>query len=375
MQKRGETVNERKTVLKTVLIVDDIAENIHVLAGALEENYRVKAALNGRKALEIAEDLPPPDIILLDIMMPGMDGYEVAQKLGENPATKDIPFVFITSMDEVEDERRGFELGALDYLTKPISPPIVRARVENLLALRMHQSRLEEIVEKRTEELRLTREFAIATLAALAETRSNETNGHIFRTQRFLLVLANTIRNSGRYRRLLNDHYVNHLYDSAPLHDIGKVGIPDAILLKTTPLTEEERIIMRRHTTYGRDTLLRAERSINNPAVSSFLHLAREIAYTHHERWDGSGYPRGLCKGHIPFSGRIMAIADVYDALTSPRTYKPALPHKTAVEYLCDNSGRYFDPELIEAFMHCEGQFARIAKEYDEIREKQEIRS
>ncbi len=349
---------------QTILVVDDTPENIDVLVGVLKSEYKVKAALNGEKAINIVKGGSPPDLILLDIMMPEMNGYQVAQVLKNDPVTRDIPIIFVTAMNEIEDEKKGLELGAVDYLTKPISPPIVKARVHNQMELKMHRDNLEGLVALRTKELEMTREVTIFSLAALAETRDNETGGHIIRTQRYVRALALALKTHPAFSELLNNETINLLYKSAPLHDIGKVGVPDAVLLKPGKLTDDEFKIMKTHTNLGQGTIIRAEEAMEDRRISEFLRLARHIAHTHHEKWDGTGYPQGLSGDDIPFAGRIMAVADVYDALISKRVYKPPFTHAKARDILQEDSGTHFDPRIIEAFMDREEEFRGIALEF-----------
>jgi putative two-component system response regulator len=277
-------------------------------------------------------------------------------------------------MSEVEDETKGLGLGAIDYLTKPISPPIVQARVKNHLELKIAKEELEQQneileikVQERTRELALTQDVTIFTLASLAETRDPETGGHIRRTQNYVKALAEHIRRRPEYQDHLTLRDIDLLYKSAPLHDVGKVGVPDAILLKPGKLTDEEFGLMKKHCEYGRDALAKAEEYLG---PTSFLNYAKEIAYTHHEKWDGSGYPQRLKGDGIPLSGRLMAIADVYDALISKRVYKPPFPHVKAVAILAEGRGSHFDPNLIDAFMEIEDDFRAIALEFADFEEE-----
>ena len=352
-----------------VLIVDDAPENIDVLGGVLKPYYKRSVALNGERALKIAGADDPPDLILLDIMMPEMDGYEVCRRLKESDATRDIPVIFVTAKGEESDEMEGFRLGAVDYITKPISPPIVLARVKTQLELKKareflknQNEILEEKVQERTRELQDTQDTTIVALASLAETRDNETGRHILRTQRYVRCLAEGLRSHPRFESALGDSaVVDLLYKSAPLHDVGKVGVPDRILLKPGRLTDEEFAEMKRHTIYGRETLLRAEEALGD---NSFLRVAREIAYTHHEKWDGSGYPEGIAGEAVPVSGRLMAVADVYDALISKRCYKEAFSHEKAAGIIGEGKGTHFDPDVTEAFLTRQPEFQEIAAEF-----------
>ncbi|MCP5159896.1 MAG: two-component system response regulator, partial [Gammaproteobacteria bacterium] len=339
---------------QTLLIVDDTPDNITLLSGLLKNRYRIKVATHGERALKIAAMDPPPDLILLDIMMPGMDGYEVCQRLKADPYTASIPIIFLTAKVQVEDEEKGLKLGAVDYITKPISPPIVLARVETHLTLKNarqfledRNAYLEEEVRRRTREVVAIQDVTILAMASLAETRDNETGNHIRRTQHYVRALAKKLQNHPRFALFLTDETIELLFKSAPLHDIGKVGIPDRILLKPGAFTREEFAIMKTHATLGRDAIVAAEKHLHTP--KSFLQLAREIAYCHQEKWDGSGYPQGLAGDLIPVSARLMAVADVYDALISKRVYKEGLSHEQAVAIIREDRGTHFDPDMVDA--------------------------
>ncbi|MHB8204039.1 MAG: response regulator [Desulfomonilaceae bacterium] len=352
----------------TVLIVDDTPDNISVMSSLLKDLYRVKVATNGETALKIASSHDAPDIILLDIMMPGMDGYEVCRELKSSVLTKKIPVIFITSLLETEDETKGFDIGAVDYITKPVSPPVVLARVKTHLALYDQNRTLEEKVRERTQDLVHGRDVTIHSMAVLAETRDNETGDHIMRTKNYVRILAERLMVHPRFRDSLDLESVELLFKSTPLHDIGKVGVPDRILLKPGKLTVEEFEEMKMHTVYGRNAILKAEEALGDNPETSFLRIAREITISHHEKWDGSGYPYGLKGQGIPISGRLMAIADVYDALVSKRVYKNSMPHEEAVQIITEGDGRtmpnHFDPAVLEAFVELNMQFKIIAEKY-----------
>ncbi|WP_332852157.1 response regulator [Duganella sp. S19_KUP01_CR8] len=352
-----------------ILVVDDTPDNLMLMANLLKDSYTVKAANNGEKALRITRDQPPPDLILLDIMMPGMTGHEVAQLLQADPATRDIPIIFLTAMASSDDETRGLEMGAADYITKPISPPVVLARVRTQLKvkdaaefLRDQNAYLEREVQRRTRELGAIQDVTIHAMASLAETRDNETGNHIRRTQHYVRVLAEHLRDHPRFRRFLDAATIALLFKSAPLHDIGKIGIPDRILLKPGRFTPEEFEIMKTHTTLGRDAIAHAEQQLGMDV--DFLRLAKEIAYAHQEKWDGSGYPEGLAGDAIPISARLMAVADVYDALISRRVYKEGMPHEKAVQIIIDGRGSHFDPDICDAFQACLPAFQQIAARF-----------
>ncbi|TSE23538.1 Cyclic di-GMP phosphodiesterase response regulator RpfG [Tepidimonas sediminis] len=355
----------------TVLVVDDTPQNLLLMTELLREHYHVRVANGGARALKLAATAPLPDLVLLDIMMPDLDGYEVLRRLKADPATRDIPVIFLTAKSEVEDETRGLELGAVDYITKPISPPIVLARVRNHLALkasadflRDQSAFLRAEVERRTREVRAIQDVTVLALASMAETRDNETGNHILRTQRYVRALAEHLRTHPRFAATLTDDYIELLYKSAPLHDIGKVGIPDRILLKPGPLTPEEFEIMKTHTTLGYQAIVRAERALGMEL--DFLRLAKEIALSHQEKWDGSGYPQGLRGEAIPLSARLMALADVYDALISQRVYKPPFTHEQACQIIAQGRGQHFDPDVADAFAHIHATFRAIAQRYQD---------
>jgi len=359
----------RKTA--TILVVDDTPDSVALLSSLLRSLYRVKIATSGEKALAIAGSDDPPDLILLDIVMPGMDGYEVCRLLKRNPATADIPVIFLTGRTDAVDEERGLGLGAEDYIMKPPSPPIVLARIGTHLRLKAvrdflkdKNAYLEAEVERRTAEVTTIQDVTMIAMGSLAETRDNETGNHIRRTQYYIKALAERLMGHPRFAHFLNAETVELLYKSAPLHDIGKVGIPDGILKKPEKLEPGEFEIMKTHTVLGRDAIVAAERRLGSP--TSFLSLAREIAWTHHEKWDGSGYPRGLSGDDIPASGRLMAIADVYDALISRRVYKAAFPHRMAVEIIEKGAGTHFDPDAVIAFGAIAPMFADIAMAYSD---------
>ncbi|MDP1926216.1 MAG: response regulator [Thiobacillus sp.] len=338
-----------------MLIVDDSPENLTVLSEVLHSLYQVRAATTGEKALRIAGSLPRPDLILLDVMMPGMDGYQVFERLRADPATCDIPVIFVTAMDSTDSELHGLELGAVDYITKPIVPLLVLARVKTQLELKQardwlrdQNSYLEAEVAKRMADNELIQEVSIRALAHLAETRDSETGHHILRTQSYVQHLARALQTHTRFASTLSNRYIKLLTRSAPLHDIGKVGIPDAILLKPGPLTLEEWQTMKTHAQLGSEAIELAERDAAGPV--DFLALAKEIAHWHHEKWDGSGYPRGLKGEEIPLVARIFAIMDVWDALSSDRPYRLAWDNHRVLEYIREQSGKHFDPQVVELF-------------------------
>jgi putative two-component system response regulator len=351
-----------------VLVVDDAPENLAVMSELLRGDYRVLVATSGERALALAAS-SPPDLIVLDVMMPGLDGYEVCRRLKDSAATAHIPIIFLTSIDDEDSERTGFELGAVDFVGKPVRAAVFLARVRTHVqlkqagdSLRLHAHHLAQLVDERTREVGTIQDVTIFALASLAETRDNETGNHIRRTQHYVRALALALRSHRRFRAALGDEEIEMLFKSAPLHDIGKVGVPDHILLKPGKLTPEEFELMKQHAVFGSDAIRRAEALIG--AEQSFLRFAREIAVGHHEKWDGSGYPQGLSGDDIPLSARLMAVADVYDALISKRVYKPAFPHEKAVQILVDGRGTHFDPDILDGFLGIAEEFRGIHETY-----------
>jgi putative two-component system response regulator len=353
----------------TILIVDDQPENLAVLAELLQDSYRVRAARTGLQALRIAGSEPRPDLILLDIMMPGIDGLEVLGRLRDDAETREIPVILVTALADRESEIQGLKAGARDYIGKPYSPAVVRLRVQTQLELKQARDRLadhnrwlELEVGRRMEENALIQEASIRALAYLAEIRDMETGNHILRTQAYVRELAQRLRPHPRFAAVLSDRFIEVLTRSAPLHDIGKVGIPDQILRKPGPLDADEWVVMKTHAALGSEAIERAERSIQRPL--ELLALAKEIARSHHERWDGSGYPDGLVGESIPISARLMALADVFDALVSARVYKAPMGFDEAREIVARGRGSHFDPAVADAFLADFASFAEIARRY-----------
>ena len=353
----------------TILIVDDEPVVLTVINQALADFYQVRAANSGERALKIAATQPIPDLILLDVLMPEMDGYDVLIRLKNDPITKHIPVIFVTAMEAELDEAKGLGLGAVDYITKPLSISILLARVKTHLALKKARdflddknTFLEAEVARRMEENQIVQDVSIRALAHLAEIRDPETGEHILRTQAYVEVLAKELQKHDRFGGTVTAHFAQLLVKSAPLHDIGKVGIPDHILLKPGKLNSDEWQIMKTHAVLGAEAIERAESDVSHPVA--FLSLAKEVAHWHHERWNGEGYPDGLKGDAIPVSARLMAIADVFDALISQRVYKLPIPFSEAKDIIISERGRHFDPEVVDAFLACFDQFVEIAIRY-----------
>ncbi|MDD0813932.1 two-component system response regulator [Curvibacter sp. HBC28] len=356
-----------------VLVVDDMPDNLTVLGELLQADYRVRAANSGPAALRLAASEPQPDLILLDVMMPGMDGLEVLRQLQADPALRHIPVLFVTAMDDTADEAHGLALGALDYITKPLRPAIVKARVKTQLELKRardllarQNASLEAEVARRMAENQRIQHISIHALARLAETRDPETGNHLLRTQSYVRLLGEHLAPHPRFAAELSPLAIDKIAKSAPLHDIGKVGIPDQVLLKPGKLNPEEWTLMKTHALLGATAIERAEQDLadeGGPPID-FLAYAKQIARHHHERWDGQGYPDGLAGEDIPVAARLMALADVFDALISRRVYKPPFSFEAARELILADSGRQFDPDVCAAFEACYLEFCAVAERY-----------
>ncbi|MBK6636468.1 MAG: response regulator [Rhodocyclaceae bacterium] len=337
---------------QTILVVDDEPANIELLRNVLSEHYRVKVATNGEAALRQAYSDAPPDLILLDVMMPGMSGHEVCQRLKANPDRRKIPVIFVTAMNSLDDERLGLELGAVDYITKPLSPAIVEARVRTHLALYDQTREMERMVAQRTAELKLSRTQIIRRLGRAAEFKDNETGNHVLRMSQYARLIGMRVGVSGVALDILTD--------TATMHDIGKLGIPDHILCKPGKLDPSEWEVMRTHPAIGADIIGEHE--------DDLLATARVIALTHHEKWDGSGYPAGLAGEDIPLLGRIVALADVLDALLSARPYKPPFSMAQTMAYITEQAGGHFDPDLVKVLVDALPEVERIARNFADDR-------
>jgi len=353
-----------------ILAVDDTVANVLLLAKMLKERgHRVRVAPSGKLALN-AVQVQPPDLILLDINMPEMNGYEVCQQLKANERWRDIPVLFISALNETMDKVKAFSVGGVDYINKPFQFEEVEARVETHLQLRRlqvelmrHNQHLEELVKKKVAEISNSQLTTIFALAKLAEARDDNTGNHIEHTRIYCKALAQELQKYPRFQSIVNDTFVENIYYASPLHDIGKVGIPDNILLKPGKLTQDEFEKMKAHTVVGANTLNIVH---NQYPKNTFLNMGIAITRSHHEKWDGNGYPDNLSGEDIPLAARIMAVADVYDALRSKRPYKPAFTHEKSCEIILGESGRHFDPAIIDAFKALEGQFLEISKKIDD---------
>ena len=348
----------------TVLAVDDTPANLTLLSEVLGPHYRVQLAVSGAKALELAQRRAP-DLIVLDVMMPGMDGHEVCRRLKADPRTRDVPVLFLTALNGPDDEKLGFEVGGADFIAKPFNPATLLARVRTQLevkawrtALRDRNAWLQDELALRLDEVEQLRDTTLFVMVALAEFRDNDTGHHVRRTQEYVRVLARWLDQHGTP---LTEADIDAMARAAPLHDIGKVAIPDRVLLKPGPLTAEEWEVMKTHAGAGADLLQKAADRLGERAGPLLRH-GIDIARHHHEKWDGSGYPAGLAGAAIPLSARLMAVADVYDALISRRVYKEAQGHDVALQQIVAGSGTHFDPRLVQALIAVQPELIQIAQ-------------
>ena len=361
-----------------ILVVDDEPTVLASVSKVLTPHYRVLALNKGTRVIKTAKATPQPDLILLDVLMPDIDGYKLIEQLKAEPKTREIPVIFVTGDESLSGEEKGLKLGAVDYITKPISPVTLLARVKNHLLIKHARdfltdknTYLEEEIAKRMAESVASQDICIRALAHLAETRDNETGAHILRTQNYVEVLARYLHKNPKFKAQLTEEKINLITKSAPLHDIGKVGVPDYILMKPGKPTPEERSIMETHTLLGLRAIEQAESDV--PHQVAFLKTSKEIVRWHHERWDGTGYPDGLAGESIPLSARLMAIADVFDALVSRRVYKNAMPISESRDIVIAGKGTQFDPDIVDAFSANYEAFVDIAKKFGVVEE--ELRS
>lgn len=353
----------------SILVVDDTPANLSLLSGLLSPRWRVLLAPSGAKALELARR-QAPDLIVLDVMMPELDGFEVCRRLKADPATCDIPVLFLTALSQPEDETRGFDCGGADFIHKPFNPATVLSRVATQLeakswrdALHQRNQWLQQELQTRLAEVEQLRDATLHVMISFAEFRDEDTGFHVRRTQEYVRTLAHWLAAQPGNSLQLDDTQIEHIAKSAPLHDIGKVAIPDGILLKPGRLTADEWTVMKTHAMQGWEMLRRAAERLGDQG-SLFLQYGMEIARHHHERWDGAGYPDGLAGAAIPLSARLMAVADVYDALISRRPYKEPMPHAEALAHIVAGSGGHFDPAVVQALLANQDTLQRIAQQW-----------
>lgn len=368
-----------------MLVVDDEPAMLSLMNGLLRDDFRVRAARNGDDALRAVSGEPRPDLVLLDVMMPGLDGFEVLARLRADPATRDIPVIMVTGLEGEADEERGLRLGAADYIAKPIRPLVFRARVDAQISLKQARDRLQDQNAYLVKEVALrslqndvVEEASIHALATLAEARDHDTGAHLYRTRVYMELLARSLSRDPRYRALADEGRRETIARAALLHDIGKVCIPDHILLKPGPLTGDEFEIMKTHARLGADAIGQAIRKVEASiggampparlqASLAFLEIARQIAGSHHERWDGKGYPEALAGDEIPLPARLMSLVDFFDAMTSRRIYRDAVPVGEVFESIRKQSGGAFDPDIVEAMFAVRGEFEATVLRYPEF--------
>ena len=349
--------------MKTIFVVDDNNANLIMAEAALSDQYNVFTLASASVMFELLEDVMP-DLILLDIMMPEIDGFEALKQLKANPRHAEIPVMFLTGRNDSTTEVHGFEMGVMDFITKPFSGPVLLNRVKKHLALEdiirerteMLQQRT-EMLQQRTEKLIRLQNSMSSVLADLVETRGRLTSKHIERTSTYLNILLNAMLERGVYQDEIKEWDINVIVPAIRLHDLGKIVVTDLILNKPGKLTTEEFELIKLHSTEGEKII---DDIIKESGDETFLDYAKLCAGSHHEKWNGSGYPRGLKGGDIPLLGRIMAIADVYDALVSDRPYKKAFTHEKAIGIILDEKGRHFDPQIVDVFLEVSDLFAKV---------------
>jgi putative two-component system response regulator len=345
---------------KTVILVDDNPINLKLARNTLMGKYDVFTVPSAEKLFQLLEKTMP-DIILLDVMMPDMTGYEAIKILKDNPNTAEIPVLFLTSKSDTSSELEGFTLGAVDYISKPFSPQLLLKRVDVHMLVESQKKELQHInehlqqmVDEKTEEVQELQNAVLKTMSNLVESRDDVTGGHVERTEHFLKILTEEMIAQGVYRDVLDTWDIKLFLQSAQLHDVGKIAIRDNILVKPAPLTKEEYDEMKKHTTFGETVIEKIQQSSRE---SVFLTHAKIMAGTHHEKWDGTGYPRGIAGSNIPLQGRMMALVDVYDALISTRPYKKPFSPEQAVQIITEGSGTQFDPALMDVFVAAARRF------------------
>ena len=347
---------------KHVLVVDDNTTNLKLAENALRAHYKVTLLISGEQALKFLTK-NRPDLILLDILMPGLDGFETIKQIKANPYTRDIPVIFLTAKTESVDEVNALNLGAADFISKPFVPEIMLRRISLQIELSLYRNQLEQMVKEQTHIVEKLQDVIVNSITDLVDFRDKVTGGHAKRTAKYFELFVSYLRRIPHYREYLTDETIENMLRAAPLHDVGKIGINDNVLNKTSGLDDSEFTYMQQHTVLGGIAFENALQQLPN---NKFLHIAREIALCHHERWSGGGYPNGLVGEQIPFSARIMAIVDVYDALTTKRSYKEPYSHDNAVRMIMQLRGTHFDPMLTDAFLQCSEAFRGLSQSFRE---------
>ncbi|EHI98837.1 response regulator receiver modulated metal dependent phosphohydrolase [Clostridium sp. DL-VIII] len=345
-----------------IIIVDDNALNLKFAEQALKPYYKITLLTSAAQTMKFLSKFTP-DLILLDINMPNINGYELFSTIKSIDRLKKIPIIFLTALNDIESELKCLRLGALDFISKPFVPELMLSRIRLHLELTAYRKNLEVLAAEKTKTIEKLQDSMVVGLAELVECRDGETGGHIKRTAKYLEILVNAMLKAGLYTDILTEEYIHNIIRSAPLHDIGKIGISDSILLKQGDFDKNERDYMKQHTTLGGMAL---QKVIDATDGENFLYVARDMALCHHEKWDGTGYPSGISGYSIPLCARIMAVADVYDALTSKRPYKKPFPHSKAVDIIINSSGTHFEPCLVEVFESVSNSFNNISQLYNQ---------
>ena len=354
--------------MKHILLVDDSVLNLKVAAGILRDSYKVSVVKSGEQALQFLQ-IQIPDLILLDINMPDMDGFETITYIKENEETADIPVIFLTASHDSENEVKGFQKGAVDFITKPFTPESMLLRIETQMELSSYKKELEKKIEEKTKHILVLEDSIIRCFCEMIECHDNETGGHVMRTVEYVKILARELAKTDKYKNIITDEYIHLFTRSAPLHDIGKIGIRDNILLKPSRLDNSEYAKIKEHTVIGAQMI---ENIIKESEYNEYLNMSKDLALSHHERYDGKGYPNGLKGEEIPLCARIMAVADVYDALVSHRIYKDETSHITACATIAEGRGTQFDPDVVDVFLKCEKEFEAIVQKLRENLKKRE---
>jgi len=342
-----------------ILIIDDEPFFLKLLTQSLSEFFHISLAKNGQQGLTRAQGSARPDLILLDVMMPDMDGYDTCLALKNNSVSREIPVIFLTAKHDQKDELKGFKMGAVDYITKPISIPILLTRIRTQLTVSQQRIALEQLVQDRTKDIEHTKDAMIYCLAEMAEARGKETGDHLLRVQQYIYILAKQMALNPGYEKLLTSHMINLIQSAAPLHDIGKIEIPEHILQNYDKLEKKEQEIFNQHPFLGKKAIETAEHTMGS---SLFIQIAKEITWCHHEKWDGSGYPQGLSGDKIPLSARLMTLVDLYDERTSQCDFKPPMTHKESMQQIISERGKYFDPDVVDAFLEVHETFRSISE-------------
>lgn len=339
-----------------ILVVDDSVTNLKIAEQALKPMYKVTSLISGEQALKfLAKN--KPDLILLDIKMSGMDGFDTIRAIKQDESLRSIPVIFLTAISDSECELQGLKLGAIDFINKPFVPEVMLRRVSMQIELNDYRINMENLVSEKTKIVEKLQDAIVLSITDLVEFRDKITGGHARRTAKYLEILLNHIKEKPEYSIFMSDEFITNILRAAPLHDVGKIGINDNVLMKTGTLESQEFEYMKQHTKLGG---LAFERALDEVPGNEFLQVAMEMAIAHHERWDGTGYPYGLSKEDIPFSARLMAIADVYDALTTKRAYKDPMSHEDAIQLMTSLKGTHFQPELIDELVMCQDEFKQM---------------